>query len=117
MRERVGDLFRRWPTGEEIEEDLLAGNTISLQLAPDFTIRVALDGITGDIVQQVDIPEGMARHLLLSSRYSQEQKETGRVEPHQPPPGVRTVHISLTPRRARHVGDVLAARFRLTEDQ
>jgi hypothetical protein len=112
---------RRQPT---MEERLLNGETIPLHLGPNLVITVNLhDGLTKRFTEATDMPDDEGMHLLLAARLAltcpQPPRRRGDLPAMPDPdnPGVRTIPIALTHRQSEHVGDALAAYFRLIDEE
>ncbi|MEV6400927.1 hypothetical protein AB0M39_40150 [Streptomyces sp. NPDC051907] len=117
MNPRWPRLLRRLPRvttrDRRIEDRLLDGDHITLRLADELAVRVSLDGVAMIVSHEHRMPEEQARSLLLAARYASTfpgQPASSAPEDHE---GVRTIAVQLSPRQNQHVGDVLAAYFRL----
>jgi hypothetical protein len=112
---------RRQPT---TEERLLNGETIPLHLGPNLVITVNLfDGLAKRFTQSDTMDDQEGRHLLMAARYALTCPQPARrrgdlpATPDPDNPAVRTIPVALTHRQNEHVGDVLAAYFRLTNEE
>lgn len=118
---RVLARARRRPTPEE---RLLYGETIPLHLGPNLVVTVNLhDGLTKRFTESATMDDGEGYQLLLAARialhYPQPPRRRGDLPAMPDPdnPGVRTIPIALTHRQNEHVGDILAAYFRLINEE
>lgn len=112
---------RRQPTPEE---RLLNGETIPLHLGPNLVIHVNLfDGLTKRFTQSETMDDAEGRNLLMAARYALTCPEPTRrrgdlpAMPDPDHPGVRTIPVALSHRQNEHVGDVLAAYYRLVSEE
>lgn len=103
---------------------LLNGETIPLRLAPNLLVTVNLhDGLTKHFTESGLMDDSEAYTLLCAARYAltcpQPTRRRGDVPavPDPDNPGVRTIPIALTHRQNEHMGDVLAAYFRLINEE
>jgi len=118
---RVLARARRRPTPEE---RLLYGETIPLRLGPNLVIKVNLhDGLTKSFTESEAMDDGEGYRLLLAARHAltcpQPPRRRGDLPavPDPDHPGVRTIPIALTHRQNEHVGDILAAYYRLINEE
>jgi hypothetical protein len=118
---RVLARARRRPTPQE---RLLHGETIPLHLGPNLVIEVSLHhGLTKRFTETDAMDDDEGYRLLLAARealhHPQPPRRRGDLpampDPHNP--GVRTIPIALTHRQNRYVGDILAAYFRLINEE
>lgn len=112
---------RRRPTPQE---RLLNGETIPLHLGPNLVITVNLhDGLTKRFTESDTMDDTEGYRLLLAARQAltvpQPPRRRGDLPAMPDPnnPGVRTIPIALTHRQNEHVGDVLAAYYRLIHEE
>lgn len=112
---------RRRPT---TEERLLNGETIPLHLGPNLVITVNLfDGLTKRFTQSETMDDAEGKHLLYAARYAltcaQPRRRRGDLPavPDPDNPRVRTIPVALTHRQNQHVGDTLAAYYRLINEE
>lgn len=112
---------RRRPTPEE---RLLCGETIPLHLGPNLVVTVNLhDGLGKTFTESDAMDDREGYELLKHARYAltcpQPARRRGDLPAVPDPlePGVRTIPIALTHRQNEHVGDVLAAYYRLINEE
>lgn len=118
---RVLARARRRPTPEE---RLLCGETIPLHLGPNLVVTVNIhDGLVKRFTESDTMDDDEGYRLLLAARHALTCPQPGRrrgdlpAMPDPANPGVRTIPIALTHRQNEHVGDILAAYYRLINEE
>lgn len=112
---------RRQPT---TEERLLSGETIPLWLGTNLLVTVHLyDGLHKSFTETDTMDDTEGQRLLLATRYAltcpppRRRRGDLLAMPDPDNPGVRTIPVALSHRQNAHVGDTLAAYFRLTNEE